>query len=149
MYNPHQPFGGISILLIGDFIQLPVTTGCNFWSVLYGNVTGNGYATTSVPTVLCSRVDCQYASCNLCNAYAMSSNFHTLPPEHLSRQKWTAKDNEHYKPITKDIVDGVSCKLMSLEIELSDLDHTVNMHCYQQYQQSHHQCWNSPSIWQT
>ncbi len=27
MYKPDQTFGGISILLIGDFIQLPVTTG--------------------------------------------------------------------------------------------------------------------------
>jgi hypothetical protein len=35
-----QPFGGISILLIGDFIQLPVTTGRDLWSVMYGTVSG-------------------------------------------------------------------------------------------------------------
>ncbi len=29
MYTSDQTFGGISILLIGDFIQLPVTTGCD------------------------------------------------------------------------------------------------------------------------
>jgi hypothetical protein len=41
MYKSGQTFGGISILLIGDFIQLPVTTGRDLWSVLYGTVSGN------------------------------------------------------------------------------------------------------------
>jgi hypothetical protein len=37
IYNSDQTFGGISILLIGDFIQLPVT-GHDLWSVMYGSV---------------------------------------------------------------------------------------------------------------
>jgi hypothetical protein len=41
MYKPDQTFGGISILLMGDFIQLPVTTGHDLWSVMYGTVSGN------------------------------------------------------------------------------------------------------------
>jgi hypothetical protein len=43
IYNSDQTFGGISILLIGDFIQLPVTTGCDLWlwSIMYGSVGGN------------------------------------------------------------------------------------------------------------
>ncbi len=41
MYKPDQTFGGISILLRGDFIQLPVTTGRDLWSVMYGTVSGN------------------------------------------------------------------------------------------------------------
>jgi hypothetical protein len=41
MYKHDQTFGGISILLIGDFIQLPVTTGCELWSIMYGTVSGN------------------------------------------------------------------------------------------------------------
>ncbi len=41
MYNSDQTFGGISILLIGDFIQLHVTTGRDLWSVMYGTVSGN------------------------------------------------------------------------------------------------------------
>ncbi len=40
MYIFDQTFGGISILLIGDFIQFPVTTGCDLWSVMYGTVSG-------------------------------------------------------------------------------------------------------------
>ncbi len=41
MYKPDQTFGGISIYLIGDFIQLPVTTRCDLWSVMYGTVSGD------------------------------------------------------------------------------------------------------------
>ncbi len=41
MYKDDQSFGGISIFLIGDFIQLPVTTGRDLWSVMYGTVSGN------------------------------------------------------------------------------------------------------------
>ncbi len=41
MYNSDLTFGGISTLLIGDFIQLPVTTGRDLWSVMYGTVSGN------------------------------------------------------------------------------------------------------------
>ncbi len=41
MYKPDRLFGGISILLIGDFIHLPVTTGRNLRSVMYGTVNGN------------------------------------------------------------------------------------------------------------
>jgi hypothetical protein len=41
MYKHDQTFGGISVLLIGDFIQLPVTTGRDLWSVMYRTVSGN------------------------------------------------------------------------------------------------------------
>ncbi len=41
MYKPDQTFGGISILLIGDFIQFPVPTGRDLWGVMYGSVSGN------------------------------------------------------------------------------------------------------------
>jgi hypothetical protein len=41
MYNSDQKFGGISILLMGDFIQPPVTTGHDLWSVMYGTISGN------------------------------------------------------------------------------------------------------------
>jgi ATP-dependent DNA helicase PIF1 len=41
MYKHDQTFGGISILLIGDFIQLPIITGRDLWSVMNGTVSGN------------------------------------------------------------------------------------------------------------
>jgi hypothetical protein len=41
MYNSDQTFGGVSILLIGDFIQLSVTIVRDLWSFMYGTVSGN------------------------------------------------------------------------------------------------------------
>ncbi len=41
MYKPDKTFGGISVLLIVDFIQLPVTTERDLWSVMYDTVSGN------------------------------------------------------------------------------------------------------------
>jgi hypothetical protein len=39
--------------------------------------------------------------------------FHVLPQVYPSGQKWTAEDNNNklYKPIIKDIVDGVTHEL--------------------------------------
>ncbi len=34
-----------------------------------------------------------------------------------SRQKWTAEDNKLYKPITKDIVNGVTHELTLPDVE--------------------------------
>ena len=36
MYDPDK-----SILFIGDLVQLPVTTGRDHWSAMYGTVSGN------------------------------------------------------------------------------------------------------------
>ena len=61
MYTSDQTFGGISIRLIGGFIQLPVTSGRDLWSVMYGTISGNdGTARIFVSTSLCEGVDSQY-----------------------------------------------------------------------------------------
>ncbi len=36
------------------------------------------------------------------------AGFHALPHMYPLGQKWTAEDNKLYKPITIDIVDGVT-----------------------------------------
>ncbi len=45
------------------------------------------------------------------------AGFRTLPQMHPSGQKWTAEDNKLYKPITKDIVDGVTHELTLPDVE--------------------------------
>jgi hypothetical protein len=45
------------------------------------------------------------------------AGFRTLPQMFPSGQKWTAEDNKLYKPITKDIVDGVTHELTLEDIE--------------------------------
>ena len=43
--------------------------------------------------------------------------FHALSLVYPNGQKWSAKDNAHYKPIAQDIVDGVTHELTSQDIE--------------------------------
>ncbi len=45
------------------------------------------------------------------------AGFRTLPQMYISGQKWTAEDNKLYKPITKDIVDGVIHELTLEDVE--------------------------------
>ena len=49
------------------------------------------------------------------------AGFCTLPNVYPSGQKWTAEDNKLYKPITKDIVDGVTH-----ELTIEDIEHDPN-----------------------
>ncbi len=44
--------------------------------------------------------------------------FRTLPQVYPLEQKWTAEDNKLYKPITKDIVDGVTHDLTLQDVEM-------------------------------
>jgi hypothetical protein len=43
--------------------------------------------------------------------------FSALPFVYPTGQKWSAEGNAHYKPITQDIVDGVTHELTSQDIE--------------------------------
>jgi hypothetical protein len=56
------------------------------------------------------------------------AGFHTLPQMYPSGQKWTAEDNKLYKPITKDIVDGVTHELTLPDVE-NDLNWITKSTC--------------------
>ncbi len=45
------------------------------------------------------------------------ADFRTLPQVYPLGQKWTAEDNKLHKPITKDIVDGVTHELTLQDVE--------------------------------
>jgi hypothetical protein len=118
MYNPDGLFGGISILLIGDFIQLPVTAGRNLWCVMYGTVNGNNATEQNLFHqfhVHELTANMQAADCVL--HMQRVAVFHALLLVYPTRQKWSAKDNANDKPITQDIVDGVTHELTSQDIE--------------------------------
>jgi hypothetical protein len=122
MYKSDQTFGGISIFLIGDFIQLPVITGCDLWSVMYGTVSGNdGTARNLLQQFLLKELTVNLGSSE-CKIHSQRvAGFRTLPHVYPSGQKSTAEDNKLYKPITKDIVDGVTH-----ELTLQDIEHDPN-----------------------
>jgi hypothetical protein len=122
MYNSDWTFGGISILLIGDFIQLTVTTGCDLWSVMYCTVSGNDGPACNLFQQFCVKelmVNIQSSECKIHTQRV--AGFRTLPQVYPSGQKWTAEDNKLYKPIIKDIVDGVTH-----ELTLQNIEHAPN-----------------------
>jgi len=43
--------------------------------------------------------------------------FRKLPSTYPSEQKWSAEDNNHYQPITKDILKGITQELTSEDIK--------------------------------
>ena len=71
MYKHDQSFGSISVLLIGDFIQLPVTTGRDLWSVMYGTQWQWWNSTCAISTILCEGVDNQYSIIWVYNTYTV------------------------------------------------------------------------------
>ncbi len=110
------------MLLIGDFIQLPVTTGRDLWSVMYGNVSGNDGTAHNLFQQFCVKeltVNIQSSECKI--HMQRVAGFHTSPQVYPSGQKWTAEDNKLYKPITYDIVDRVTH-----ELTLQDIEHDPN-----------------------
>jgi hypothetical protein len=70
IYNSDQIFGGISTLLIGDFIQLPVTTEGDLWSVMDGTVSGNNGTACNLFQEFCVKE----------STVKMASQFCCLPP---------------------------------------------------------------------
>ncbi len=118
MYKHDKSFGGISILLIGDFIQLPVTTGRDLWSIMYGTVSGNdGTACKLFQQFRVIKLTQNIRSSECMTHTRRVAGFCTLPQVYPSGQKWTAEDNKLYKPITKDIVDGVTHELTKQDVE--------------------------------
>ena len=51
------------------------------------------------------------------NTYAENGRFPYITTMYPSGQKWTAEDNNLYKSITKDIVDGVTRELTLEDVE--------------------------------
>ncbi len=118
MHNSDQTFRGISILLIGDFIQLPVTTGHDLWSVMYGTVSFNNGTACDLFQQFCVKdltVNMQSSECKI--HMQRVAGFCTLPQVYPFGQKWIAEDNKLYKPIAKDIVDGVTYEHTLQDIE--------------------------------
>ncbi len=88
MYKPDQTFGGMSILLIGHFIQLPVTTGRDLWSVMYGTISGNDGTARNLFQqfyVKKLKVNMQSSECKIHTQRV--AGFRTLPQVYSSGQK--------------------------------------------------------------
>ena len=129
IYKPDVPFGGISILLIGDFVQLPVTSGRDLWSVMYGNVTGNDATARNLFQMFRIHeltANMRAADCMMHTRHVAA--FRKLPLRYPLGQKWTADDNKRYQPITADVLKAITQQLTPNDIE-QDLNWITQSTC--------------------
>ena len=85
---------------------------------MYGTVSGNNGTARNLFQQFCVKeltVNFRSSECKI--HMQRVANFHTLLQVYPSGQKWTAEDNKLYKPITKDIVDGVTHEFTLQDIE--------------------------------
>ncbi len=95
MYKHDQSFGSISVLLIGDFIQLPVTTGRDLWSVMYGTVSGNDGIARELFQQFPVMELTQNIRLSECMIHTLRvAGFRTLPQVYPLGPTWTAEDNK-------------------------------------------------------
>ncbi len=79
---------------------------------MYGTVSGNDGTARNLFQHFCVMeltVNMRSSECKIHTQRV--AGFRTLPQVHPSGQKWTAEDNKPYKPIMKDIMDGVTHEL--------------------------------------
>ena len=84
---------------------------------MYGNVSGNDGTACNLFQQFCVKeltVNIQSSECKIHTQRVVG--FRMLPQVYPSGKKWTAEDNKLYKPITKDIVDGVTHELTLQDI---------------------------------
>jgi hypothetical protein len=85
---------------------------------MYGTVSGNNGTARDLFQQFCGNELTGNIQSSECKTHTQRvAIFRTLPQVYPSGQKWTAEDDKLCKPITKDIVDGVTHELTLRDIE--------------------------------
>ncbi len=142
MYNLYGLFGCISILLIGDFIQLLVTTGHNLWSVMYGTVKGDdGTAPNLFQQCHVHELVANLQAPDCVIHMQRVAAFHALPVVYPTEKKGVPKTLYTLHPEHSGWCHTWTHP--TLHWTKSQLDYTFNMHCHQQFWQGHSKCRSS------
>ena len=95
---------------------------------MYGTVSFNNGTACDLFQQFCVKdltVNMQSSECKI--HMQRVAGFCTLPQVYPLGQKWIAEDNKLYKPITRDIVDGVTHEL-TLQDDENDPNWITNQH---------------------
>jgi hypothetical protein len=112
MYQHDVMFGGVSILLLGDFVQMPPVKGRSLYSVMYGATKSDqtcARALFAEFTVIELLAQMRAAGC--IHQQRLLQQFRALPDFRPTGNQWTEGDKRKYQPMTKDIVDALTTEL--------------------------------------
>ena len=122
MYDPTKIFGGISILILGDFIQLPPVHGTSLYRTLYSNVNPENAQVRALFQkfrVIELEQQLRAGTCQIQQRRLKA--FRRLPQEYPSfGDRWTKKDKDKYQPMTDDVIDGLTTQLTRGEIAANE-----------------------------
>ena len=122
MYDPNKPFGGISVILLGDFLQLPTVAGTPLYKTMYGNVKPGDAQVRALFQqfhVIEMQQQLRAGQCEIQQRRLLS--FRALPSSYPKfGSRWGKADMEKFQPITEDVLDGVMTELKREEVEKDD-----------------------------
>ena len=130
MYNPTKMFGGIQVLLLGDFLQLPSVAGTPLFRAMYSHLKTDesparalfaNFKVVSLQQQMRAAKDPQHQELLLdCRA---------LPDKYPDPgATWSAADRQLYHPITPAIVEAVTNELTREDV-VNDPDWTMKGVC--------------------
>jgi hypothetical protein len=130
MYNPNKPFGGILVLLLGDFLQLPTVGGTPLFRAMYDNVNQEDvqvHALFEQFRVIELKQQHRAGQCEVQKQRLQS--FRVLPQTYPKfGPRWCKDDMDKFRPITEDIVEGLTTELTTAEI-IADERWTTDATC--------------------
>jgi hypothetical protein len=116
MYRPDLDFGGIDVLLAGDFVQLPVARGTDLYNTMYARHVNDdgGAAKILFAKFEIIRLRQQFRAVDQKHCDHLDT-FRKLPTRYPTGVMWEKRDAQ-YKPMTQDL-----CNALTNEITPADI----------------------------
>ena len=117
LYDPSRVFGGISILLVGDFLQLRVIGGVDLYKVMYvardavevhAQDLFRRFRVFEMHTLIRAQ-GCALHQQRLCA-------FRSLPDFHPTGARWSVSDLRGYKPMTQQLIGAITTQITAEDI---------------------------------
>ena len=117
LYSPSKVFGGMSVLLVGDFLQLRVIGGVDLYKVMY--VARNAVEVSAQDLFRRFRV---FEMATLIRAQGCAVHqqrlraFRVLPPVYPGGARWSKRELDAYQPMTEALVAAVTMPISAEDV---------------------------------
>ena len=117
LYDPSKVFGGVSVLLVGDFLQLRVIGGADLYKIMY--VARNAVEVSDQDLFRRFRV---FEMTTLIRAHGCADHqqrlraFRLLPAVYPSGARWSKRDIDNYHPMTDAFLNAVTTSISAEDI---------------------------------